>query len=327
MCFDNLIGINTECAPSTSGFNLTDLGITLDHLNYIVGREYADGQELAQAKLDFSVKVVSNLVLQRFSNAILTNTLVDGQRLGQAEENKRIVVGTGDYTGIEVEVCNTNSFLDFNLNSLDLAVEFTGQVEIKVFDVWEAREIDSFFVDAVAGERVTIELNKSYASDKRNRLLLFAYDSTGIDAPQYSVTKGCSSCARSGSYTNSWIKVRGAKLGLAEQPIKSKIVADSFTGGMSINYSLTCNHELWLCQMKNLIALPILYKTGALITEYAIETVRENPETMEDWQSRLERLEMGFRESLDNVLMNIKLPSDTTCFSCAKPVRHISHSI
>jgi hypothetical protein len=325
-CFNDIVAIDGTCTLPSSGLFLNDVGINLDHLNAIVERDYESGEALGNDKIAFAGKLVSNLVLGRFNDKFKTTSLVDGGRIGRADDNIAIDGLTANYKGIELEVCNNDSFLDLCLNTITLHVNFTGDVEVKVFDLKQGKEIDSITVAAVSGSAVDVDINKIYSSDRRPKHIFIGYDATAIDAVRYSVGSGsCGNCSRSCYPVNSFLKVGGATLDLAAQPIQSNLKGFGFTGGLSFNYSISCNHELWLCSMKNLIGLPILYKAASLISQYALESSRSNSDTLIDsdkWTMRMDKSEMLFRESLDNIIHSIKLPNDTKCFSCNSPVKY-----
>lgn len=326
MCFDNYIGLE-GCGTNapTSGFSLNDIGITKDNLDAIVQRDYDSGTALGQGQIDFAIKSVTNQILASFGDKIQAKTLVNSSRLGKVQENIQVQDMTANYHGVEVEICNSRSYLDMAIAQFSLHTNYTGNVEIKVFDLHQGREIDSFTVASVAGEIVTVNIDKVYTSYKKDLHLFIGYDATLVDSVKYTVFGStCVSCAKSCSPVNSYLSARGGTLGLVDTPIESNMVGSAFTGGIAFNYSISCNMEGWMCDVKNVMALPILYKAGSLISQYALRTSRSNSDTMIDvdkWEAMVESLEFNYRESMDNVIHNMRLPQDPRCFECHRPIK------
>lgn len=332
-CFDNYIEVDGTCSDvtPTSGYTLASIGITLPFLDSIVTEEYDNGKELADAKIAFAMKQVFNRVLAHFSSKINPQTVIDGGRLGHTQDNIEIDAGSaGILKGIEVELCNLQSFVEFFLSDLSLHVTTTGNVDVLVYDLLENKLLDTIVVATVANEIVTVYPNKTYSSERRNMHLAIVYNSTGIDAIKTSVDTNKNNCCGPNLFRlNRFISGRAVSIPAADDKIDSNLDGKSYTGGMSLNFSVNCSYEAWLCRIRNTIALPVLYAAGLEIINHALfvapnsrsnTSVTGNEKLLE---KRADNLNTRFENSLDNILKKIKLPNDRFCFLCNQTTRNV----
>lgn len=325
-CFDNFIEIDGTCSDvtPTSGLFLKDIGITADFIEQVITRQYSDVTDFANEKIAMARQVVFNRVINHFSPRLKAHTVLDGQRIGHTENDNKTVSGDGTRKGIEVELCNHDSFIDFYLSELSLHLKDAGAQTVEVWDILENRKLDDIVVTAVAGQTVTVYPNKTYKSDRKRLHLAFIYDSTGLDAVKTEVKQGHRQCCGAGQKVqmDRWITTRGVSVPAGQDVIKANLDGKSETAGMSLVYSLSCNYEDWMCQVRNIIALPILYQAGITIMEHALmvspndrvnTTVTINHDLI---QERLDLYNRKFSEAMDNALKHMQPPSDRDCFVC-----------
>ncbi len=327
-CFDDFIGVDGSCNDVTplSGLNLSDIGLPIDELNSIVTKDFTGGKQLGEKKITFATKTIFNEVLAHFSNAIRPTSLIDQQRIGIPQENLRIESGiAGVMKGIQLEFCQTTSFLDFHVSSISIQVDTTGDVDVEVYDLIQNKLLDTITISAVADEITTKFINKTYKSDEKLLQLAFIYDSTGIGNNRTFVkSTSCSSCGRRGlSRLNTFLEARGVTIGTGEDKIRENFDGQSDTGSISLVYSITCNQEDWLCAFKNLLGTPVLYKSGFEIAIHALH-IAPNQRTNTSvtinndvWEERLTFYEMKYKEHLKNILTKIKIPRGR-CYECNK---------
>jgi hypothetical protein len=325
-CFDNLIGLTGTCndTASDSGFTLGDIGISNDFLANIVTNEFSDGEALAANKINLATKLVVATISNFFSDRYKTNSVIDGTRIGQPSDNLQIISGS-NLRGIEIELCNDTSFLDLCISQIQLQLDHTGDVDVLFYDLAQDRLLATETVTVAPNEISTLDVALNFVSDRRDLDLIAVYDATGIDSIKTTIdTTGCSTCSggRSLSRLNGFLSARGIEIPAASQKIQKNLTGKGDTGGLSLQYSINCNHESWLCTIKKNLAMPILYKTGVELMEYADTvsinsrsntTVTMNKEAIEE---RREIYDGKYRETLENVLKRIKLPQDRKCFEC-----------
>lgn len=328
-CFDNIIGIGgCEEATPSSGVYLKDTGISTTDLGMIFGDDYADGFELANDK----IRVATNLVVNELSNSYrskyINSTFLEDQRLGYFLENKPSKAGADEIRGIDMNVRIHDSYLSLYVDKVQLHLAYTGNVALKVYDVIQNKILDTFTVPVVSGVIATYDINKTYYSDKKKLHLVIGYNANGISSYETTLSSdgGCKTCMM-GSYanfSNNFVQAKAVYVNSATV-IDQNIFGLSHTSGLSVLYSLKCNHEHWLCRYKNDIAPAIGYKACAEIIQYGLYQKSKRANQMKfDTETLKERWNLYdslYQKYLKNLLANIALPNDTNCFQCKEMTR------
>jgi hypothetical protein len=192
-----------------------------------------------------------------------------------------------------------------------------------IYDLDQAKLLETVTVPCVAGEISTGVCHLSFSSNKKYLNLWIGYDSTGINSYKTATHKG--QCCGVYTLTNNFVRARGA---VATSFTENGLTNITDTAGLSINYSVACDPYGWMCNFAQLLALPIAYKvasdiyrTGFMVTP----GMRSNNSTTvnaEMMQKNFEWYEMKYREHLDNIIKRISVPNDTTCFSCNSPSKN-----
>ena len=322
-CFENLIGLRDVCEPATikSCIWLNEVGISKFTIENIITPDYSSVKDFYDRHYEIAVDEVSNTINANFSNKYITNSLLEGQRLGFAQENLSSKAGISKYGGIQTELINTNSYIDFYVSEISLFTGTTGTVTVKVYDLYEGKEIDSIDVDCVAEEQSTVQVNKVYKSKRKNLKLFFGYDTTGINSYKTLIKNNL--CCGKTTCSNEYISAKGGYSDAATF-ISSDIKSADHTFGMSLVYSLQCNHTDWMCSYLNLIALPIAYKMASNIFQFGLtgsQAQRMNTLVTIDYDKMLadqQWYENKFNERIGTVLKSIQTPSDSKCFQCRR---------
>jgi len=318
-CFDNIISYKGGCS-SVSGLLLDDL-IPIREAEKYTGEDYATAYELIDAKIDFSVRLIKKELIGMFQDNYIPRTILENKRAGFIAETQTLKAAAAQYRGIELRVCNQESYLSLYVSSIDTYLNYTGALNVLVIDTMTGQTLDTIAVTSVAGEVVTTYVNKTYNAEKRKRRIAFVYDCTSI--PNYLTSligEGCTTC-HGGQYNlNDWITGRSIKYDVADTPILANIDGHTDTAGLSINFSLICDQEGWLCAHRNLLALPIMYRTAQAILEYAyFNSERFNAKTAirkDEIKERIGLYHSDYTKQMELILKNIKTPMDGICFTC-----------
>jgi hypothetical protein len=326
-CLQNIIGYKGNCSSvqSTSGLYVEDIGITASECDFIINKEYANGDEFLKDKIRLASELVSKTITNHFASYINPKTFIDGKTLGFYKDNLIYRAGDNDYRGIGISMTNEHSYLKIYINSLSLQTDYTGNVDVKVFNLITNKEIDSFTVPCVADEISTIQINKEYNVGKGRLDLIFVYDTTGIQGNTAMLDfVGCTSC-NGYVYSNGYISSRGLSVGLNQDKLRMNTKNISHTAGMSINYSVQCAPEKWICELGNLISLPILYKLGMEVMNYAIYySKRQTSNVNVDAEINKERLQMyteEYNKALESSIKKINMPKGDVCFKCEEYIK------
>lgn len=328
-CFTNLISISgcrNPVVPS-AGF-INEIGITLPELEQYISGEYVTGEALFQAKFKFALRVVFASLQTYLSPKYKAHSIVSSSRAGQFLDNKSVVAGQANFLkGIYFDLINTTSYVDIFISQVSLHTDFTGDIPIYFYDLVQDRILETLTMTAVAGEISILAVNKTFKSNRKKLSLAIVYDSEGINSYKTVLRTDCSGC--SDPYiTNSYLRIKGIKLPELLPKIVSNVSPQQDTAGMSVEYSIQCNHSDYLCTMNNMIALPVIYKTAAELMEYALNisvntktntTVTINRDVLKE---RYEFYERKYKEYMKTLLNNILIPTDEKCFVCYQKSKH-----
>lgn len=326
-CLDNLIGIRScSTEGGSSPYFIEDLGITTKEADFYINSYYASGKDLIEDKIAFSTRIVKDTIANHFSSDFNTRSLISSQNLGQYQDNLNLKAGAvNTLGGINLSLLNDNTYLNVFINSISLQIDISGDTPIYVYDLVSGTLLDTFTATTTPNVISTVIVNKLYSSPKRKLDIIIVYDTENINCnTTYLSNEGCTSC-NGYKYWNSYITSTPITILESDTKIRSSLRNVAHTAGLSINYSVQCAMDNWLCDIANLMALPILYKTGAEIMSYASTiSSRQNSYTNIDAERNAERLAQynsKFLESLNDTLGKIVLPKYNECFSCSNPVK------
>jgi hypothetical protein len=327
-CFDEVIGIKSGCeiTPSSSGLYIEDIAITCKEADDYINAEYETGQALIEDKISFAGKVIGKSVKNYFQSQINTRQFLDSKILGTNQDNLVLMNAvSGNYGGLSLALANQSSYLDVFINELSLQVNYTGSIDVKVYNLVTGALLDTISVDCIAGEISTKVVNKSYASNRKKLDLIFVYDVDSIQSYKTTLDySGCGSCSGF-TYGNSFITSTPIIIDAGSSKIRSNIVSQTHTYGLSINYSVQCNFDGWLCNISNLLSLALLYKAGEEIMNYAVlSSDRNNSNANIDYERNTERRDYFktlYTEQMNTALKGLILPKNDICFSCNQVMR------
>lgn len=328
-CFDNIIGIKSTCTTTTgsSAFFIEDVGITADGCSQYINSEYANGAEFINDKIRFATDLVRKTISNHFSDYINTKSLIESDSLGYYQDSLQLKSGSlNTLGGISLQLINYSSFFNIFINSISIQVDVTQTISVFVYDLISGQLIDTIYIDAIANQVVSKTINKTYSSSKQKLDLIFVYDTNGINSNTTSIyghgylnNMICPSCSGY-QYKNYYILTSGITIDSSSTKIRSSLTTASHTYGLSVNYSIQCSIENWLCQIANLMAMPILYKTAMEIMTYAIYySTRSTSMVTNDADTNKQALAFytnAYNEALENTIKKINLPTNDPCFKC-----------
>lgn len=329
-CFDNIVTVQGTCNDevSESGITLLDIGISLNELNDYITSDYPNGQALGDSKISFARKLIVNEIYKHFQDKFIAKSVIDGQVVGYQSDNMSVISGTANtLKGVEIKTCTEDSYTSFYISSISLFTDYTGDVDVFVYDLKQNKLLDTIVIACVAGQISKTFINKTYNSGRLDMDIIICYDTTAINSYKtYPKLNGCTDCNSSGtSYLNKYLKAGGINILSASDKINENLSYQTDTAGISLTYSLNCDYENWLCTIKHLIALPLAYKAAELIMEYALHSSdRVNSRKILDTETieaRRQHYATKYYESKNSIIKNMTLPTDSKCFKCRQPLR------
>jgi hypothetical protein len=325
-CFDNLIGIHRSCNETepSSGLWIQDLeGINLSVANAATDNETISGITLIEEKITFAQNAIAATIRNQMASKVRAGSILQNDTVGFYRDNLRVVSAeAGKLKGIRVKITN-HSYLEFFLSRLFLKLEDAVTTNVYVYDLLSDTLLDTISITTVAKKATPVLVNKSYLTNKQRLHLFICYDSSVSDTYETTLNNAsCSNCTGS-DYSNKYISFSGCSMDSSDQKIDSNLTSISGSNGMSLEYSLNCSIEPFICNMGNQLAWPLLHKVGAEIMKELIASRRLNSVVTIDKATNemlRDKFEAEYMASMSAILDNMKLPTDI-CFKCNQPVR------
>ena len=330
-CLNNLIGISPILGDNpSSGLFLSDIDITIKQGNDLQNQNHTSGVDYLRQKIAFAQKSIVQDVLNRLREsqpnlkAFGVNTVLESFTIGKYRENKPVLNANNLVLRGLLFEANNAEYLTLNVTSVSLMAQTTGSINVEVWDLIQSKLIDTIAVEGIAGEISTTQVNKSYPNNGQQYQIAFLYNGAVASyINDYNAYAGCLSCVPKCSQGQSnWT---GATILKASNKIKSSITTGGQRGanGLSIAYTLDCDANALVCQIKGRLAMPLLYKTALLTLDTYRTTARINS-TVKIPNSPIEDVRVFMQEqyekNMDNIIQGIQLPN-TACFKCLPRVR------
>jgi hypothetical protein len=332
-CLDNLIGISPLLGDvPDSGLFLSDIDITLQQGNDLQTTNNTSGVDYLQKKIEFAQKTVVNDFVNRLREskpnlkAFGVNTILESNTVGKYRQNKPVLnANAAVERGLYLDV-NDATYLSLKVTSVSLMAQATGNVTVKVYDLIQGIQIDSIVIACVAGEISTVSVNRSYDNNGQRYQLAFLYDGAVASYINDYNTSKCLGCTPSWSVGN--CKWSGASIADGATKIRSSLSTGGTNGanGLSITYTVDCDVNSLVCQLKSRLAFPLLYKTAVLVADSYKLTPRINATVKipnvptEDWRAWAVS---EYEKVMDNIIQGIQLPN-TACFKCISRVSQVA---
>lgn len=322
-CFDNIVGIKRTCDDKTpiSGLYINDIGINVNDADAAIRDEYASGLRMIKDKIAFSTNLIINHLRAGASKLLVKSNIASGN-IGMYTENSVIPAVAGKKKGIQYRLKDYPYFA-FRLNTVSFFAHETKIIEVYVSDLITGQLLDTIDMSVISGQVVTVAVNKKYLSGNKP-ISLFIWTDSDITHNQANLSKGhCSGCTT--TFTNEYAYLAYSETE-SDTILEANLSGGSSTGGISINYSLECDLEPYLCSMAGTLGMPILYKSGVEIMDYIIHSKRKNNSInvyKEDHQALRDQFEMEYMASMKGIFDNMQTPKDV-CFSCNSNIRFVS---
>jgi len=330
-CLDNVIGVRSDCSDVTPTTSLyIDSLVSTKEMEKFVDAPHDTVSDLFTERLSMAVEEVKTDVYTKFSGSYITRSIIDSKRIGLFNEHRAASAAiTSTYKGIELRMNQSASSMKVVLSGLTFYSDHTGNIDVKVFNTISGELLDTITVAAVADEMVEVVVNKEYSSNLEPLYLGFVYDSTGVAAFKSTVgLAGCVSCSNTAYHSvNAWLQTRAINNGTGSDVVQDNLTGTADTGGLSIIYSVECDHKSWMCNQKSILARPILYKTAELIMEYALygsDRFNDHNTRKQDYIDRQLMYKEKYDELMNSVLNNMVLPSNDPCLKCEKTNRLVT---
>lgn len=330
-CFEDIIGIKGACGTPTvpsSGLYLQDLpGVDLKLADSILQEEDSAFQFLRN-KINYATSSVVAQINTMLAPFYKTNSVLENNLLGQFDEFMTALPAAPVYRGITIKI-DQYPYMQLNISKISLySSNYTGNTTIKVYDLVTGDEIDSFDIAVMAGQPTYIPVNKRYFTERQRMNIFIAYDATAINTFQSNMFRGrsCATC-HFGGYGTRYALMNGGQIPTGSAKVLANVDFSGYTSGLSIQYTIGCSNDAWVCSMKDQLAFSVLHKTGVVLMDEVINgTRRMNSITTVDKDKAIalkDDFDLIYQENIRQVVQNVRFPNDI-CFKCTQRVKTVS---
>lgn len=307
--------------PKTSIY-MDDVGLSLSDIEAFVTKPYSNAKDYFTSRFNQAVREVENLVYNYFQGRYLATSLVDSHRLGVYTGTQSVVAGS-NFMGIQTEFLQCESFLKVGIAEISLLINSTQNVDVKIYDLRQNKLLHTLTLACVAGRISTEYLHKEFKSDKQPLNLIIGYDAAGINSFRTPIKQGL--CCGRNYCANSYMTARGVS---ASSPFYDSATSGiDHTGGLSVVYSIGCDHRSWICSHATSLALPIAFKAAEIMVSDALfntsgeRSTNHHTVNIDELEKRHGYYTTKFESIISSLLGNMQLPKNK-CFYCDTPLRH-----
>ena len=325
-CLSELIGLRGGCENiSSDATTYLDTKVTHYEINQFIDQNDVAHNTVSKLFNSFRHQAAAELVTdvnEHMAGRYVAKTVVKSQELGDTGTTLTASAATALLKGIRLEQFNSYPSYNYRINRIGFTGNYTGNVSVIYYDGITGEQLATDTIAAVANQRVELSVNRQF----RREILTIVYDATGIDAYKTTVQGGAGTCYTCRSANKN--RLNGFCYGQGmTAPIGTPLTPTYLNdmGGLSVWLSVECDHESWLCNIKQQLAIPMLYKCAELAIEYAVNnSTRENTSTVRDRGALLDRQMMYhevYKDKMSKALKAIVPPAESDCFVCKRKSR------
>ena len=319
-CLKGLVGIKGRDSAAQVYVQALP-GISVLDFERAINNESRNAYERVDELIQLAIQEVSQDVEVAFKGKFELKSFIENEVVGYFWENQVVVPAVvNNMVGLQIQ-CVLSPYTKLFIRRLRFMMDYTGTFNIEAWDLIQNKQLKTAVVTAVAGSIVEITPDWEFSTNKQRLDLFIGYAST------FSSYKTLITAYKNDQYTapwlNSWMFVRGVQLENGKPKIWRNLTGNSGgTGGVSFDYSLQCSFDEKLCNIKGLLAMPILYRLGALMLQEMKYSKRLNgliTAHTADNKELMEYYTAQYQQRMQDIFLNMVMPNDV-CFNCTPPV-------
>jgi hypothetical protein len=325
-CLNNIIGINKTCTEETpeSGMYIQDLpGITIKIADAATSEEEVSGVTLIRRKIEFAQNRIVNDLRSFMKDRFNMFSAIEENTIGYYKQDQSsTAVEAGKLKGFRVQL-RERPYLQLSIHRIGLKLTSTASTSVYIYDLQNNILLDTIPISGASGEIVYVTLNKSYLTNRQNLSLFVCYDSSVSGVYNSTVYdgygSGCRTCRRGG---NSLTYLQSGYINSASAKTDSNFNSSSTGNGLTVDYSINCTIEPFVCNLSQLLAWPLLFKTGAELMLELKNSRRLNSIVLLDASTNdamLNYFQDEYEKSMNDIVKNLRLPEDV-CFQCDRKI-------
>lgn len=328
-CLENLVGIWDECTEKDSSIiYINDLpGFDLSFADFLSKEQVIDGVDLLENKRRAASIFLKQEILQHLSPRTTIGSVLSNQAIGTIQENLQVkALEALKYKGLQISV-SQYPYLAAYIDRISLFAVSAVTTNILIVDLQQGIILDTLPITTVAGEITYLQVGKEYKNEGQYLNLAILIDSSITDVYFTTADRtACTGCFARMEHLNTYTDGRGISLLQSAQKIESNLVSELHTNGISVHYSIQCNHEHFLCNMANRFMMSMFYRFGIELMDEVIHSSRlTSLTTIGKDKARELKAELitKYNNSMEGVLQNLELPNNA-CYHCKPKVQLVN---
>lgn len=321
-CLENVISVKGVCSPvvPSSGIYINKFlpGVSISEVDAAINSETESAYDFIQDQIENAGLLISSHIRSHFAPKFNGKSVIQNGVSGFFLDNKVVVNSQSTYlVGKQIEA-DEFPYLEFFLSRIGLQINQTGTRDVFVYDLIQNKLLDTISCDVVAGEISYIDVYKTYPTNGQRLNLFICWLADQNYYRNDLIKGGCSSCSNN-TYSNKYLTISTRKILNAGSKVDENTESLDYDG-LSITYSFNCSFDPFICSIKNLLAIPLAYKTGELILENMQYSKRNNSIITVfggDHKELKQLYSDKYQFEMEAILQNMRLPNDI-CFECNK---------
>lgn len=317
-CLETLVGLLGGCASVTSdAYTYTAPHLQRRELEQLVDQnDYPSVDGLFADLRRQAAKELIAEVQSAFQGKYIAHTVIEQQTIGDAGTTLTSSPAGVGYKGLKLKRYNEFPNVGFRVTRLGFLGQATGNIVFSFVDGLTGQVLGTKTIAAIAGQQVSVNVNALY----RVQSLLIVYPAT--NAGYVTRTGWGSECCSCADFCRLNSVAQAIPITATALPTVSNT---NDMGGMSVDVSMECDHQSWLCSIREQLAMPMMWKVCELAMGYGLfGTGRNNTKTVRD-NDLLKERQMMYRENYQSAMKlaisQASLPEDPWCFECVKSNR------
>jgi len=331
-CLSPLIGIRgNDCdgnplKTSTANLYVNDLpGITVRLADNVSNEEQKTGTTLMTRAINTAAQILATDVQTRLGSIMSGRTIIENSLAGYFQENPSTLTAASKYRGVVIRVASRD-YMALAINKISFWSESTvADKEFKIVDALTGEVLETFTQSLTSGQIVDVPIGRSYFTRGREAYFAVVYDASDVITRKtnlYRQRGGCADCTTEAFLGNgTW--VASGEWGLLDPITYAGRSSATSSAGISVDYSLDCSPESFLCSNARMFGTALWYGTAVQILEEATLSKRLNSYVTvysEDNQGQHQFYSEKYAKLLDHLLANVNL-GGSVCNTCRSVVK------
>lgn len=327
-CLDNknYVGLRDSCGDdliaTTTGYYVDELpGINLEVIAAGHGPESANAQSEIQKAINLAKRVVADRVRAHLKTRYSLDSNVESRTTGLFE-TQTAQAAQAQYVGQNIRIRN-NPNAELYVTDMNLAVNYTGTVTVKAWDLFSGEELQSKAVTVTPGIPASASLDWTFAPKGGDLDIFIGYDATSVPSYVTRIASGWCHTCKGGVYNTRYAHVYAKKHTTSSNPNRSTIQGANGTAGLSLRWGVNCAADPFLCSMGDALALPMWYYVGYVLYNRMQYSKRLSPDVLAydaDYEQMKEDARQNYEASFMELLHNVRVPKND-CFKCQSPTQ------